>query len=233
MSNQKQNALADYVQVNVRIEKFWELHPNGRIQTELVSWNDGVVIMKAFVYKDVNSSVPSAEGMAYEKEGSSFINKTSALENCETSAVGRALAILGFEIKKSVASYEEVANAKLNQNKEVQEEPINAQQVGMVKVNCKSIASLKKVDDVEVLKSALGNTSATYETLTTLSKEQATKLLEKLDKWRLQAEEKKEPVENEECRQCDGTGYVRVALDGSMQCGACGGTGKKKVVVTN
>ena len=47
-----------------------------------------------------NSEVPASTGYAYEKEGSSFINKTSALENCETSAVGRALAILGFEIKK-------------------------------------------------------------------------------------------------------------------------------------
>jgi hypothetical protein len=51
-----------------------------------------------------------------EKEGSTFINKTSHIENCETSAVGRALAMMGFEIKKSVASREEVANAKLNQD---------------------------------------------------------------------------------------------------------------------
>ena len=56
-----------------------------------------------------------ATGHAYEKEGSSFINKTSYIENCETSAVGRALAMLGFEIKKSIASREEVENAKLQQ----------------------------------------------------------------------------------------------------------------------
>ena len=51
-----------------------------------------------------------------EKEGSSYINKTSHIENCETSAVGRALAMLGFEIKKSVASKEEVENARLQQD---------------------------------------------------------------------------------------------------------------------
>lgn len=112
MSNQKQNALKDYIEVNVRIEKFWEKYPDGRIQTELVSWENGIVVMKALVYKNLNDPIASANGFAYEKEGSSYINKTSALENCETSAVGRALALLGFEIKRSVASKENVANAE-------------------------------------------------------------------------------------------------------------------------
>lgn len=111
----KENALKDYVEVNTRIMKFYEKYPNGRILTEIVSWNDGVIVMKATVYRD-ESDVIAATGHAYEKEGSSFINKTSALENCETSACGRALAMLGFEIKKSVASREEVANAMLNQS---------------------------------------------------------------------------------------------------------------------
>ena len=110
----KENALKDYVEVNTRIMKFYEKYPNGRILTEIVSWNDGVIVMKATVYRD-ESNVIAATGHAYEKEGSSFINKTSALENCETSAVGRSLAMLGFEIKKSVASREEVANAQLQQ----------------------------------------------------------------------------------------------------------------------
>lgn len=114
----KKDALKDYVEVNVRIEKFYDKFPNGRIITDLVSWNDGVVVMKATVYRSMDdpNEKPSATGYAYEKEGSTFINKTSALENCETSAVGRALAMLGFEIKKSIASKEEVANAKLNQD---------------------------------------------------------------------------------------------------------------------
>lgn len=110
----KQNMLQDYVEVNTRIMRFYEKYPSGRILTEIVSWEDGVIVMKATVYRD-ESNVIAATGHAYEKEGSSFINKTSALENCETSAVGRALAILGFEIKKSVASREEVANAQLQQ----------------------------------------------------------------------------------------------------------------------
>lgn len=110
----KESGLKDYVEVNVRIMKFYEKYPEGRILTEIVKWENEVIVMKATAYRD-NSEVPASTGYAYEKEGSSFINKTSVLENCETSAVGRALAILGFEIKKSVASKEEVANAQLQQ----------------------------------------------------------------------------------------------------------------------
>lgn len=105
----------DYVQVNERIEKFYEKYPEGSIQTELIHNENGQVIFKAFAYRDKEDTKP-AIGHAMEKEGSSYINKTSHVENCETSAVGRALAMLGFEIKKSIASKEEVENAKLQQD---------------------------------------------------------------------------------------------------------------------
>lgn len=112
---QRKDALASYVEVNVRIGKFWDKHPNGRLATQIYSWLDGVVVVKAEAYRNIDDAVPAATGFAYERENSSYINKTSALENAETSAVGRALAILGFEIKKSVASKEEVANAMQQQ----------------------------------------------------------------------------------------------------------------------
>jgi hypothetical protein len=108
--NQPNNRLAGYVEVNERIMKFYEKFPDGSIQTELISWQDGKVIVKAFAYRTADDVRPGT-GHAYEMEGSSQVNRTSALENCETSAVGRALALLGFEIKKSVASKEEVTNA--------------------------------------------------------------------------------------------------------------------------
>lgn len=108
--------LADYIQVNERIEAFYKKYPEGSIQTEIVLNENSQVIFKAYAYKDKEDTRP-ATGHAMEKEGSTFINKTSHIENCETSAVGRALAMLGFEIKKSVASREEVANAVANQNK--------------------------------------------------------------------------------------------------------------------
>ena len=121
MSQDRKDALKDYVEVNKRIELFWQKYPNGRIETDIKSWIDGVIVMVARVWKDGTDQQASATGHAYEKEGSTYINKTSALENCETSAVGRALAILGFEIKKSVASKEEVENAVAQQDQIKQE----------------------------------------------------------------------------------------------------------------
>ena len=118
----------DYVEVNQRIKAFRQLFPDGFIKTELVRLEDGMCVMKAKVglnriartagegYYDIDAVVLGT-GYAYEKEQSSFINKTSYIENCETSAVGRALGMLGIGIDTSVASYEEVANAMENQKK--------------------------------------------------------------------------------------------------------------------
>ena len=102
----------EYAEVNQRIKAFRMLYPNGFIRTTLLSNNNGVCVMKAEV--GINDYV-MASGTAYEKEDSSFINKTSYIENCETSAIGRALGMLGIGIDTSVASYEEVANAINNQ----------------------------------------------------------------------------------------------------------------------
>lgn len=104
----------EYAEVNQRIKAFRMLFPEGLIETELVSNIDGVCIFRAYIYNDNNLL---ATGTAYEKENSTFINKTSYIENCETSAIGRALGIAGFGIDTSVASYEEVQNAINNQNK--------------------------------------------------------------------------------------------------------------------
>ena len=94
-----------YAEVNQRIKAFRMLCPNGCISTEIISNQDGVVIMKASVIDEEGKLLGT--GTAYEKEGSSNINKTSYIENCETSAVGRALAMCGFGIDLSVASFEE------------------------------------------------------------------------------------------------------------------------------
>ena len=98
-----------YAEVNQRIKAFRMLCPNGCITTEILSNQDGVVIMKASIHDEDGRLLGT--GTAYEKEGSSNINKTSYIENCETSAVGRALAMCGLGIDLSVASYEEVENA--------------------------------------------------------------------------------------------------------------------------
>ena len=102
----------EYAEVNQRIKVFRMLYPDGFIRTTLISNDNGVCVMKAEV--GANDYV-LATGTAYEKEDSSFINKTSYIENCETSAVGRALGMLGIGIDTSIASYEEVSNAINNQ----------------------------------------------------------------------------------------------------------------------
>ena len=111
----------DYAEVNQRIKAFRMVYPTGQIMTEMVSNENGVCVFRATVYSD--SGILLATGTAYEKESASFINKTSYIENCETSSVGRALGMAGFGIDVSVASYEEVANAIENQNPKKQEEP--------------------------------------------------------------------------------------------------------------
>ena len=105
----------EYAEVNQRIKAFRKICPNGCIETCLVSNSNGVCVFSAVV-KDENGKVLGT-GHAYEKEDSSFINKTSYIENCETSAVGRALGMCGIGIDTSVASYEEVANAIEQQDK--------------------------------------------------------------------------------------------------------------------
>lgn len=104
----------EYAEVNQRIKAFRSLCPGGAILTEMLSCENGVCIFKASVYDEEMRILGT--GTAYEKEGSSFINKTSYIENCETSAVGRALGMCGFGIDTSIASSEEVQNAILNQN---------------------------------------------------------------------------------------------------------------------
>ena len=88
--------------------------PLGSIETELLSNIDGVCIFRAIVRSETGMILGT--GTAYEQENNSYINKTSYIENCETSAVGRALGMAGFGIDTSVASYEEVANAITQQN---------------------------------------------------------------------------------------------------------------------
>ncbi len=105
-----------YAQVNDRVKAFRQLCPNGAIITEILEMSDGVVTMKATI-KDEEGNVLGT-GLAQEKETSSFINKTSYIENCETSAVGRALGFVGIGVDGSMCSAEELVNAINNQNKD-------------------------------------------------------------------------------------------------------------------
>ena len=102
--------LEDYETVEQRIKRFYEAHPFGRIITELVERDadSRMWIVKAFVFvNDEIERLPTATGYAFEIDGSGMANQTSALENCETSAIGRALANMGLSGNKR-ASREEM-----------------------------------------------------------------------------------------------------------------------------
>ena len=100
----------DYVLVNERVQEFHRLYPNGSIRTDLVEFTDRFIV-KAEICPDVSDRMRIFTAYAYEMVGSSQINKTSALENWETSAVGRALGFLNIGIDGSIASADEVKNA--------------------------------------------------------------------------------------------------------------------------
>ena len=101
--------LADYEPVEVRLEKFIKDYPLFRIATELEVVEKDRYIVKAYLFKDAGDSVAWATGYAEETVTQRGVNQTSALENCETSAIGRALANAGYAPKGKRPSREEMS----------------------------------------------------------------------------------------------------------------------------
>lgn len=99
----------DYVDVANRIQAFRQLFPEGRLVTEILRFENGTVLFKAEVCSADGRIL--ATGHAFENQNASMINKTSFVENCETSAIGRALGNLGIGSTQSIASVEELTNA--------------------------------------------------------------------------------------------------------------------------
>lgn len=100
----------EYAQVNQRILAFWGLFPNGRIATKKLFDNEKRCDFEAAVYRDQADEKPAATGHAFEVKAGN-INSTSYVENCETSAIGRALGFLGIGATTAIASAEEVLHA--------------------------------------------------------------------------------------------------------------------------
>lgn len=113
-----------YATVASRVKAFRELCPDGLITTDILSCENGVVTMKATVSDETGKVI--ATGLAQEKEDAGFVNKTSYIENCETSAIGRAMAMIGIGSDESMASAEELANA-LRQQETKTEKPTKAE----------------------------------------------------------------------------------------------------------
>jgi hypothetical protein len=123
----------EYMTVALRVQNFREVHPDWSIVTQIVHRDENEVVMVAAILDEQNRMI--ATGHAEEKRKASQINSTSALENCETSAIGRALAGAGFG-GSEFASANEVQNAIQQQNPGVD----------------KAVAAIKEAGSMEALK---------------------------------------------------------------------------------
>lgn len=150
----------EYVEVKERIKAFRKLYPTGTIQTEMISDINGVCVFRAVVgYYNEDATILKVlgTGTAKEKEKGSYINQTSYIENCETSAVGRALGMCGFGIDGGLASLEEINNAKEEQNEktakkiELMQSVLNLiEQTGVDLEALKEKRNIKSINDLSL-----------------------------------------------------------------------------------
>ena len=143
----------DYVMVNERIKELKRLYPDYSIVTEIEHFEDKMCVIKATITNA--DGFVLATGTAYEKEGSSNINRTSYIENCETSAIGRALGFCGIGIDTSIASYEEVATAIMQQEEKPSEIHIKvlkdlANQKGVAEEKLCAKYRISKLEDISM-----------------------------------------------------------------------------------
>ena len=146
--------LDDYETVEVRLEKFIKDYPDFRVETELVSFQNDRYIVKAWIYRTFADSTPFSSGLAEETISSRGVNATSALENCETSAIGRALANAGYASKGKRASREEmvkVTKARLTESAEKhltvvnESDPWTIKTVATPATSAEAVATVKEI----------------------------------------------------------------------------------------
>lgn len=142
----------DYVMVTEKVRGFRKICPMGQITTEVLYLDEDSVTMKAVITID---GVIVSEGVAQESRNSNPINKTSYIENCQTSAIGRALAFMGIGIDGSISSADELLNAlvtqdtlKLHINKK--EQKVLSNLVEIAGLNLEDALNGMKLEDVTV-----------------------------------------------------------------------------------
>ena len=151
--------LEDYETVEVRLEKFIKDFPDFRVETELVSFQNDRYIVKAWIYRTFADSTPFSSGLAEETISSRGVNATSALENCETSAIGRALANAGYASKGKRPSKSEmvkVARAKFTEPQKEYIPVVNENDPWTIKTVA---APTTSAEAVAVVKDIIGGTT--------------------------------------------------------------------------
>lgn len=180
----------DYVMVNERIKELKRLYPDYSIVTEIEHLEDKMCVIKATIL-DAEGN-PKATGHAYEREGSTPINRTSFIENAETSAVGRAIGFMNIGIDTSICSAEELAIAISQQEtpEQIAERKLNGEAVelptGEDFAKAMKSASSQQITMIKGIAERIGqptdNICKKYKVkeLGDLSPEQATEIIEKL-----------------------------------------------------
>jgi hypothetical protein len=164
--------LDDYETVEERLIKFWKEHPDGQIHTKLVNSSATQYIVEASIYRTEADPRPWTTGLAEETVQGRGVNATSALENCETSAIGRALANAGYATKGKRASREEMSKVAATHQVKAKVEEVKAKMAD----TSKEYVPVPKEDDpwsqsfaapvttmeqaVEMVKDVLGGTPA-------------------------------------------------------------------------
>lgn len=140
----------EYVEVAERVRYFNEAYPKGVIKTEIISHESGVILMKATIIPNIENPSRGFTGYAQEEKGKGLVNALSYIENCETSAVGRALGFLGIGVETSIRSADEMRNVALQNGKTKIKEP---EAIEEVKPEAKSLPT---ADKPEVGKEEMG-----------------------------------------------------------------------------
>ena len=145
--------LQDYETCEVRLDKWWKDNPDGRVATELISFQNGQYIVQAYLYRTFADSVAYSTGLAEEKITDRGVNATSALENCETSAIARALANANYAAKGKRASREEMTKVVKQQMAtpkeyvpvEKEDDPWTIKSVEMPKTSAEAVSIVKDI----------------------------------------------------------------------------------------
>lgn len=161
--------LEDYVDVAARLQKFHEKYEDGSVTSEILVDDGKRIVLKATAQAYAGDFLKIGTGHAEEIRGSSHINRTSALENCETSAWGRALAAFGLEVKNGVASKQEVEKAKANEVRQAQEKTLTVKQAASV---------ADKLDGVDAARIELALAAVGKPSIAELTVPEAKKLVE-------------------------------------------------------
>jgi hypothetical protein len=214
--------LDDYETVEERLIKYWKEHPDGQIHTRLVEATATRFIVEASIFRTEADNRPWTTGLAEETVQGRGVNATSALENCETSAIGRALANAGYATKGKRASREEMSKVAVKANTE----GVIAQAKAKMADTAKEYVPISKEDDPWTIREAAP--ASTVDEAVAMVKDiiggQTEKDIPKCTKchdhkemtWRTGISGKtKKPWGNFSCYACKDTLWYEIAEDGT------------------